>query len=234
MNPTKIDILGEDYFVLSLTGSEEDCDGAILKGKRTVHILPSLIADFCVRFYSKDGAQLSYDPASTVAAAAHLSLKRGLPLDEFVFETPSGFLKISCTGNGFFTVTIPKCKVLFTEQIESLGCAVRYTDVFVGAVCRVVRAENIKTADLSALTPLISAGRYLPSAVLFFSLDGKDLSILPYTDFNPSPPTVLELYAAAAQASRNQEREFEALGGRLFVRAGYSDVSLKIKCELTE
>ena len=233
MNPTKIDILGEDYFVLSLMETE-DCDGAVLKGKRTVHLFPSLIADFGVRSYAKCGVPLSYDIASTVAAAAYLSLKRGLPLDEFDFETPSGIAKISCTGDGFFTTTISKCKVLFTERIEALGCAARYTDVFAGAVCRVVRAENIKAADVSALAPLISAGRYLPSAVLFFSLDGKDLSILPYTDFNPSPPTVLELYAAAAQACRNQEREFEALGGRLFVRAGYSDVSLKIKCELTE
>ena len=234
MNPTRIDVLGEDYFVLSLSGLATESDDAILTGERAVHLHPSLTADFFVRSYSKRGRQCSNDPAAAVSAAAHLSLKRGLPLDEFLFETPRGFLKISCTGDGFFALTLQKCKVLFTDFVETLGCTVKYCDVSAGGVCRVVLAENIRAADTLALKELLTAGRHLPSAILFASLDGSELEILPYTDFNPSPPSLIELYAAAALAFHNRGRELRALDGRLLLCAGCSDVSLKIKCELTE
>lgn len=231
MNPTIIDILGEDYFLISHTGAEEYRDTQI-KDAVSVNLLPSLTADFCVRSYSKNGVLRRFDPIAAVSAAAYLSLKQGLPLDELVFETPSGLLTVFCTGDGVFTLTLQKCKVLFTETPEILGCAVSYTDVNVGRVCRVVRAENITSADPSALAPLLSVGRYLPDALLFSSINGGELKILPYADFNPSPPSRAELFAATALAYQERRGEFTADGGFLIVRAGCSAVDLKIKCEI--
>lgn len=233
MNPTRIDILGENYFLISHTGTENETDAHTLFDGVTVNLCPSLRADFCVRSYDKRGFVLAHDPAATACAAAHLSVVRGLPLDEFDFETPSGILKILCTGDGFFSLTIPKCKVMFAETAEVFGCFVRYTDIFAfGRVFRVVDTDNISSADRSALLPLLSVGRYLPEALLFSSVTGSRLSILPYTDFNPSPPSRLLLFCAAAYSYQRKFGVLSAHGGALFIDTEYSAVKLKIKCEI--
>ena len=233
MNPTRIDLLGEHYFLFSHTDAkEESCFPSVPNGA-AVSLTPSLTADFCVKPCAKNAKQRTNDPVGAVCAAAHLSLVRGLPLDEFEFETPDGILKIFRTGDGFFALTIPKCKVLFTETAEMLGCEVRYTDVFMlDGVYRVVQSENASASHPSALIPLLSVGRYLPDAVLFFSVTEGELYILPYTDFNPSPPSSLLLFSAAAYAYGGRFGELSARSGSLFLRAGHSAVSVKIKCEI--
>ena len=232
MNPTVIDVLGEYYFLISLSGTDEEPDNLNLTGKHKVYLFPSLTADFGVRSYSKAGALCSYDPAAEVSAAAYLSLKQGLPLDEFIFETPVGFLKISRTGRDIFEIVIPKCKVLFTDIAEIHGCPIQYSDILVGDVLRVVRAENIDWADPLALSALLSVGRYLPTALLFSSVNDGMIEMSSYTDFNPSPPSRVLLYAAAALANQGQDRILTSRDARLSVKAAYSAVSLKIKCEI--
>ena len=226
MTPTRICVLGENYFLISHTFRENEDDAPRFFDGVTVNLFPSLTADFRVNSYTRRGPVRTNDPTSSVCAAAHLSLSRGLPLDEFEFEAPTGILKVFRTGDGFFTLKIPKCKVLFAETAEALGCDVRYTDIFVNRVYRVVHTENVFSADRSALLPLLSVGRVLPEALLFSSVKESELFILPYTDFNPSPPSRLMLFCAAAYSYQGKFGELSAHGGNLFVRTGRTDVAL--------
>jgi len=230
MTPTRVDILGEDYFLIFHSGTDAEASPHSFDGV-TVSLTPSLTEDFCVRpyFHSRE---LRTDKAAAVAAAAHLTLVRGLPLSDFDFETPHGIDRVFHTGNGIFALTIQKCKVLFTTTAEICGCRIRYTDVLLDRVYRVVHAESLSFVDKEVLMTLVSKGRYLPEAVLFTSVESGVISILPYTDFNPEPPSRLMLFCAAAFSYRGKERGLSACGGRLTAEIGSSTVNLNVKCEI--
>lgn len=232
MNPTRINILGEDYFLYSQRGADSEKQSVSKADANKVLLLPSLAYDFSVKSYGKDGKEEKHNPAAALAAAAHLTLVRGLPIKEFSFELADGNIEVFCTGDGFFEIEIPKCKVLFTGAAEIFGCEVHYTDVFAFGVHRVVATENISNADASTLAALINVGRYLPDALLFSSLSDGELEILPYTDFNPTPPPRLLLYTAAYLANRKSHGEFFAKDGSLSLRRDYSSVHLRVKCEI--
>ena len=233
MNPTQINLLGDGYFLFSLKDADEEYERVRVRGENTVHLLPSLTADFAVRSYSKNGMKKSYDPAAAVAAAAFLIEKRGLPLDEIAFDTPCGILKISYTDNGMFAFTTDKCKVLFTESTEIFGTQIEYSDVLVGCVVRAVKTKCIKTADAKMLLPLLSVGRYMPSALIFCSVCGEKLEVLPYTDYNPIAPTLPQLYSAGAFLwSAVAERCFSSVGDDICVCCSESLATVKVKCEI--
>lgn len=232
MTPTKIDLLGDNYFLISHPAVEKESDAPSLFDGVTVNLYPSLVADFRVNSYTKSRPVRNYDPSAAICAAAHLSVVRGLPLDEFEFEAPTGILRIFHTCDGFFSLTIHKCKVLFTETVDIFGCDVRYTDVSVDRVYRIVHTDNASLVDKSALLPLLSVGKVLPDALLFSSVVDSELFILPYTDYNPSPPPRLLLLCAAAYSYFGKYGALSADGGALFAEVGNSTVSLKIKCEI--
>ena len=232
MKPTRISILGDEYFLYSQSSAELGVEPTAENRAGSVLLSPSLTQDFFVKSYGKDGRVEKYNPAAAVAAAAHLTLVRGLPIQEFNFDTPGGSVEIFCTGNGFFEIEIPKCKVLFTGMVEALGCDVAYADVFAWGVFRVLLCEDISNADRKALQPLVLAGKHLPDALLFSSLSEGKIEILPYFDFNPAPPSRLLLYAAAYLASDKKRGGAFANDGELFLKRDYSSVYMRVKCEI--
>ena len=229
MNPTRIDILGEDYFVFSHSATPDNEDFTE-KGKKSICLLPSLLEDFRIIPYRRDGKEAVFDPAYAVAAAAHLTLKRGMPLSESVVEAPDRFCEIFCTGDGYFEIEIPKCKILFTNSCEVSGCMLRYTDVLCGAPLRLVRVEDIGLCDASALRGLVFLGNYLPSSVCFFSEQNGFISLLPNTSFNPDPPSLITHCAAAAFTLG--KAEVSSCDGRAALCKGHSSVKIKVKCEI--
>ena len=152
MKPEKISVMDEAFFLYSLTGDEgydEVRDGAVI-------LLPSLSADFLVRTANKCGVLPTDYYAAAVSAAAFLIMRRGLPLSEIFFETPHGNLEICCTGRGFFTLTVPKCKLLSRGSQEIMGCEVPVAEVITGAKYKVIHTPHAKGFDTSKL-PLFVA-----------------------------------------------------------------------------
>ena len=198
MNPVRIKVMSDDFLVFSLPCgvlqtdflNQYDFEYAVI-------ISPSVEADFHIRAYSKGKRLITDNYAAAISAAAFLVLKRGLPLSEISFETPSGFTDVFCTDDGLFSLIIKKCKELCTKNIELLGCEIEYTDVLVKNTVRVIKTKSIDNFDISALSAFLFAGDKLPAAVTLSSRYKEKLYVTLYDEFNSEPPTRLQCFAAA-------------------------------------
>ena len=195
--PYEISVLGDRFLFFSLP-SESEIPKAVPGGKRCVILLPSLDADFRIVGYEKCGKPLCDYYSAAVCAAAHLTKIRGLPLPEISFETPRGILEIICTDDGFFSVNVDKCKVLLSKNITICDCYTDVADIDVHATCRVMRLCDAARFDKKALKRLSSALLPLPHSVVLSSFDRDTLHVRTYTDYNPTPPSSILMYAAAA------------------------------------
>ena len=208
MNPVRIKVMSDDFLVFSLPCgvlqteflNKYDFEYAVI-------ISPSVEADFHISTYSKGKRLIIDNYAAAISAAAFLVLKRGLPLSEISFETPSGIVNIFCTGDSMFKVLITECKELCTKSKEILGCEIEYTDVLLWDTVRVVKAKNIEAFDVSALPVFLLAGGKLPDSVVLSSKRDKKLSVIAYNKFNPAPLTTLHSFAAAAYLEKTPYKE---------------------------
>lgn len=208
MNPVRIKVMSDDFLVFSLPCgvlqteflSKYDFEYAVI-------ISPSVEADFHISTYSKGENIILDNYAAAISAAAFLVLKRGLPLSEISFETPSGIVNIFCTGDSMFKVLITECKELCTKSTEILGCEIEYTDVLLWGTVRVVKAKNIEAFDVSALPGFLLAGGKLPDSVALSSKRDEKLSVIAYNKFNPAPLTTLHSFAAAAYLEKTPYKE---------------------------
>lgn len=208
MDPVKIRVMGDDFLIFSLVEKAERME--ILNGfefEYAVFLTPSIDADYYIEAYSKKKEILSDYYAAAISAAAFLVLKRGLPLSEISFETPSGIVNIFCTGDSMFKVLITECKELCTKSTEILGCEIEYTDVLLWGTVRVVKAKNIEAFDVSALPGFLLAGGKLPDSVALSSKRDEKLSVIAYNKFNPAPLTTLHSFAAAAYLEKTPYKE---------------------------
>ena len=207
MKPAKISVMDEPHILYSLPCENSSCgltDGAVI-------LLPSLTADFLVKTYS-DGSKRPTDYyAAAVCAAAFLVLERGLPLSEITFETPSGNISISYTGGNLFSLTIPKCKFLFTNSNEIMGCEVKSSDVLVGARYRVIHTAHGEGFDTKGLPLFLTRTGEMPDAVVHSYFSDGELKYFSYADHSLKKPSSLSLFAAAAYNAHravSQERRF--------------------------
>ncbi len=233
MHPYEISVLDDRFLFFSLP-SERDFSGEAAAVRRCVILLPSLDADFRVIGYEKGGKPLYDYYSAALCAAAHLTSKQGLPLSEIVFEIPTGFLKIACTGGGLFSVDVNKCKLMLPKNVEICGCEADVCDVLAQGLFRVMTVCDAARFDKKVLSRLSSAVLPLPSAVVLSSLENERLSVRTYTDYNPTPPSSLLAYAAAAYRAWEEKRlsfscamlPFE---NSSFCRVRYSTVEMTVK-----
>ena len=197
MHPYEINVLGDSFLFFSFE-SEKRLDEALVLGKRCVILLPSLLADFRVIGYESNKKELYDYYSAAICAAAHLTEKRGLPLSDLSFETPNGIIEIFHTGVGLFTVNINKCKVLLSKSVELCACRLDACDVFVNGIFRVVGASSAKRFDDKLLPRLAGADFPLPCAAVVCSSERGRISLKRYSDYNPTPPSSVLTYAAAA------------------------------------
>ena len=227
--PYEISVLGDKFLFFSLC-SDAEISKAVSCGARCVILLPSLVADFRVVGYERQGNPLYDYYSAAVCAAVHLTRIRGLPLDEISFETPQGILEILCTGDGSFTVNIDKCKLLLSKNITICDCYTDVADIYVSAICRVMRLCDVARFDKKALRRLASAVLPLPCAVVLSSADKDVLRVRTYTDYNPAPPSSVLMYAAAAY-NELVWSDFEFLGKVFSLgKRSYCKVSKSFVC----
>ena len=227
MHPYKISVLGESYLFFSLPFGREVSEYARV-GERCVFLLPSASADFRVFGYEKNGKPLYDYYAAAVCAAAHLTIECGLPLSEFSFETPKGILKIIYTGNGYFNFGIDKCKLLLSNHIEICGCTQDVFEVDTGGIFRVVPFAFDEGVGEALLSRIAGAAFPLPQAVILSTLYENTLSIKTYADYNPTPPSSLLCFVAAAFAVGRVGAK-KVLGKDLIARVGFSSVEISLK-----
>ena len=233
MIPYEISVLGDRFLFYSLP-SDDEAAKVLELGVRCIILLPSLDADFRIVGCEMGGKPLCDYYSAAVCAAAHLTLKQGLPLSEIGFETPQGFLKIFCTGDGLFHVAVDKCKLLLSKSIEICGCESDvYTVLAHGMFC-VMRICDVTRFDKKALRRLASVSLPLPSAVVLTSMKNSTLSVRTYADYNQSPPSsVLEYAAAAFCECASAEAKFECgkilFGDYSSCQVKYSSVFMTVK-----
>ncbi len=236
MNPVKIRVMDDDFLVFSLAENAERMEK--LNGfefEYAVFLSPSMDADYYIEAYSKKKKTLSDHYAAAVSAAAFLVLKRGLPLSEISFETASGFIDVFCTGSGLFTVSIQKCKHLYTKTLDVMGCDIRYIDILAGNPCRVINTKNIENFDVSCLPRFVTADENFPAAVVLSSNNGGEVDIVAYTDFNFSAPPRLSLFAAAAYSEKYSYGSGINFSYKTSTcRIGYSSVTVTTRPALVE
>ena len=227
MHPYEISVLDESYlfFSLSLDG---DASEYVHIGERCVFLLPSVIADFRVTGYEKNGKPLYDYYSAAVCAAAYLIRKRGLPLSEITFETPKGILEIFCTGSGSLSLKINKCKLLLSNHIEICGCVPNAFDADLGGVFRVVSIPFDAEIGKALAPRLVSAALPLPEAVILSTLRDNGLFIKVYSDHNPTPPSKLLCCAAAAFTTGRGGAEFSLENGSMAM-VSFSTVEISLK-----
>lgn len=229
MQPYYISVLGDVFLLFSLPHEREIAD-ALIKGKRCVILLPSLVADFRILGYEKCGKPLHDYYSAAICAAMHLTKKSGLPLSEISFETPQGILEILCTGDGLFCVRVDKCKRLLSKTVKIRGCETDVFDIDAGEKIRVVPTSDVARFDRATSARLSSAALPLPSAVVLSSRVGDRLSVRTYADYNPTPPSSVLTSAAAAYCeclSYGFNRLY--LDDFSFCRGRYSAVEMAVK-----
>lgn len=233
MHPYEISVLGEDFLFFSLT-SESEADAALKFSKRSAILLPSLNADFRIAGYYEKGKPLCDYYSAALCAAVHLVKKRGLPLSDITFETPNGNLEILCTGDGIFTVSVDKCKLLLSNSIPLAGCMLDIKDVFSKSVFRVVRVGDVLRFDKKMLPRIASSQLPMPCSVVLYSSDGRRICVRSYADYNPAPPSSILINAAVAYS---EYLDFGAgcvksvlhLDDSSFCRVSYSCVEVSVK-----
>lgn len=233
MQPYRISVLGDCFLFFSLP-SDAEIPKALACGERCVILLPSVECDFCLTGYEPSGKPLYDYCSAALCAAAHLTKTCGLPFSEIRFETPTGILEIICTGDGFFTERIDKCKLLLSKNIEVFGCEPDVSDVFVNGIFRVMRLYDSASFDKKAFRRLVSVELPLPCAVVLSAMEKDVLSVRTYADYNPTPPSSVLAHAAAAYrecaSSKFDLRGLSlSFGNSAFCRARYSDVSITVK-----
>ncbi len=170
MTPFVFNLLGEDVLLFSHTSEPQPYTPAT---NDSVILLPSLCADFYTAYLPASERPPADHLVAAACSAAHLTLSRGLPLDEILFDTPKGFLKIICTGTGWFEFSVAKCKQLYTNTAILAGCELEYSDVFVGERVRVVRAQRAADFDPSLLARLAVTDSGAATAVVLYGSDGE-------------------------------------------------------------
>ena len=229
MQPYYISVLGDVLLLFSLP-HESEIKNALAKGDRCVILLPSLVADFRILGYEKCGKPLHDYYSAAVCAAMHLTERSGLPLSEISFETPQGIVEILRTGDGLFCVKVNKCKQLLSKTVEIRGCETDVLDVDVGGKIRVVPTLDVARFDKATSARLSSAALPLPSAVVLSARVGQRLLVRAYTDYNPTPPSSMLTFAAAAYSecslSGCNHLYFDDFS---FCRVRYSTVEIAVK-----
>ena len=232
MHPYEISILDESYLLFSLPNDSKIPECARI-GERCVFLLPSVSADFRITGCGKGGKPFFDYYSAAVCAAAYLTVKCGLPLTEINFETPNENLEIFCTGSGSFSVKINKCKLLFSNHIEICGCVPDVFEVDTGGAFRVASVPSDAKFSESLAPRLAGAALPLPQAVILSTLRDNELSIKAYADYNPTPPSTLLCYAAAAyKEGRGTSRL--SLGNGAAATVGFSSVEISLKPVLSD
>ena len=227
MHPYEISVLDESYLLFSLPYGGNESDYARV-GERCVFLVPSVNADFRITGLGKGGKPLYDYYSATVCAAAYLTVKCGLPLTEISFETPNGNLEILCTGSGSFSVKMNECKLLFSNHIEICGFVPDVAEVETGGIFRVASVpSDAKFSE--ALAPRLAGAAFpLPQAVILSTLRDNELSIKAYADYNPTPPSTLLCYAAAAYKEGRGTARL-SLGNGALATVGFSSVEITLK-----
>lgn len=231
MKPYKITVMGEDFLLFSQENSRGLCD-VQCDLSNVIGLLPSIAADFSLIGYTKRKKTLSDYRAAAISAAAFLIIERGLPLTELLFETPLGNIEVFYTDSGLFEIRTQKCKHIITNSVEVMGCNTVCTDICSDSLFRVIYTENIKNFDLNILSRLVSIGERTPSAVVLYSAKDSEIDFRSYTDYNPSPPSAVSLFAAVSYAEflRNHASEFRF--GTSFCRLAYGGATVSLKPEI--
>ena len=232
MQPTKINVMGDDFLLFSLAhGREAPCKAISCGAKAAVLLMPGIEEDFSITAYSDGGKPMCEYYAAAICAAAFLKQKRGLPLSEFTFETPGGIVEVFSTGADKYTIAVQKCKQLYIKSIDLLGCDFEYSDIRVNEqLFRTVSATDIKLFDRRILPKLVAVGASMPCSIVLSSSSKGKLMTDYYTDFSSVKPTRLLINAAAAYkeylSGHSADADFLLEDGASACRVQYSTVTL--------
>lgn len=210
MRATEIEVIGDVFRVFSLSERDEKtCRDAACASHTAVLLSPCMRGDFSVAVYHNGKSSAPDSFAAAVAAAAFLVVKRGLPLDEITFETLHGSVCVRCNKDGYFNVLIPKCKEMYTDKCELLGCETEYTDVCMPDVCRFLRSCSLEHLDMRVLKSLVACGARLPAVTAAVAVFDNRISLVAYNGNTVFPPSRLALCGAACELASKRYGMFE-------------------------
>ena len=215
-------IMGREYKFISVLEREVKNIPQILSNikKETVVLSPSVKSDFSVSVYTADAKKEENFIFPLVLAADFLISKRGLPLSEIEFEASCGALKIFNTVQGVYNINAPKCKQIFSKTTEFMGCKIKYTDVILDRLYRVLFVDNPKLFDIENLIGLIRVDNEMPSVSALATVDGNNVS---FTSYNAHMKRVSEQpyvclgvgYAIREMNLAPTEKPLRFFGGRV-------------------
>ncbi len=226
MKPIYTTVMGERY----LLTSDRDASPLGLNCP-TVILSPSVTQDFKIELSANTEGCVGNYHAAAISAAAFLIEKRGLPLDEIIFESPCCDITVSTQKSGHYSIKTNKCKFLFTKPVEIQGAEVDFSDILIsGNLFRCIRCESLDFFDDRIARALTHAEKQIPSAVILLPLDNDISALKYYTGYTvPSPSALLCRVAGAYAAfvfSGHAIRNFSDAYGQYSV----TEESITLKC----
>ena len=200
MIPYTIGLMNELFMLYSLSAVPDSVEEFIAGNNtaNTVFLTPGTDADFSVRAYNRSACLFKEHYAAALVAAAFLVSKRGLPLSEITFETPSGNIDIFNTGGGVYVAVIKKRKQSCTKSTDILGCGVESTDVFFDFCVRCAHVGSLDNVDEEAFSLYLSVGNSVPADVVIYELSEDLLKIKRVPKYLKHPISNITAFAAAS------------------------------------
>ena len=189
---------------------------------KTLFLLPSLDADALVVSYKNPATS----PTAAVAAAAFLTLVRGLPMDEVRVESHGKFFDVSfCKVNGTFSISLDKCKQLLSKSavlVDKMKFSVSEYECLSDRILT-VKCSDATCFDESALSRImLEYGHSLPcGAVAYSLLENRVIARAKFINFDSD-----NIVRAALSVARDSGV------GTLFDRLDMeiSDTTLSVSC----